>query len=59
MSTINPKQVWTRFVAWQDRLTMRVEINNLNDRTLRDIGLHRGNEFHMQSIPLLRVPGVF
>jgi uncharacterized protein YjiS (DUF1127 family) len=59
MSAITPKQIWTRFVTWQERLVSRVEINNLNERTLRDIGLRRDHERRMHSTPPLWVPGVY
>ncbi len=32
------------FVTWQERANSRIERTNLSDRTLRDIGLTRGNE---------------
>ena len=39
---------WTRiissFVTRMDRANFRIELRNLSDRTLRDIGLTRGNE---------------
>jgi len=50
MSTINrkPFRVWNNvrqgFVTWQDRVNLRVELRSLSDRTLRDIGLSRGDE---------------
>jgi uncharacterized protein YjiS (DUF1127 family) len=37
-------QLKDRFVTWQDRGNARIETRNLSDRTLRDIGLTRGNE---------------
>ena len=33
-----------RIDVWQDRANRRIELRNLSDRTLRDIGLSRGNE---------------
>ena len=50
MSPMNPnqlrqlRQLKHSFVAWHDRANSRVELRNLSDRTLRDIGLTRGNE---------------
>ena len=35
--------VWSRFVAWQLRRTTRLLLNSLDDRTLADIGLRRGD----------------
>jgi uncharacterized protein YjiS (DUF1127 family) len=46
MTTKNPNELgfWRRFVAWRDRVNARIALRNVNDRTLRDIGLSRGNE---------------
>jgi uncharacterized protein YjiS (DUF1127 family) len=50
MSKMNLKalRVWhcmkAAFTTWHDRANSRMELQNLNDRTLRDIGLSRGNE---------------
>lgn len=50
MSTINSNRirVWSqlthRFAVWQGRVNARIELNNLDDRLLRDIGLTRGSE---------------
>jgi uncharacterized protein YjiS (DUF1127 family) len=46
MSTMHQKRptIWHRFVTWQDSLGARVEVDGLNDRILRDIGLTRGGE---------------
>jgi uncharacterized protein YjiS (DUF1127 family) len=50
MSTMNLNQrgVWNQlkqsFLKWSERANSRIEQNNLNDRTLRDIGLSPGNE---------------
>jgi uncharacterized protein YjiS (DUF1127 family) len=38
------RQLKQDFMAWQDRATLQMEMRNLNERTLRDIGLTRGNE---------------
>ena len=38
------KQLKGRFVIWQDFGNARIETRILSDRTLRDIGLRRGNE---------------
>jgi uncharacterized protein YjiS (DUF1127 family) len=38
------QQIKAGFTTWQDRANSRMELQNLNDRTLRDIGLSRGNE---------------
>jgi uncharacterized protein YjiS (DUF1127 family) len=41
-------RLWRRvrqsFTAWQGRANARVELTNLTDGTLQDIGLSRGNE---------------
>ena len=34
--------VWSRFLAWQMRRTTRLLLSSLDDRTLADIGLRRG-----------------
>jgi uncharacterized protein YjiS (DUF1127 family) len=34
--------VWSRFLAWQMRRATRLILNSLDDRTLADIGLRRG-----------------
>jgi uncharacterized protein YjiS (DUF1127 family) len=34
--------VWRRFLAWQMRRATRLILNSLDDRTLADIGLRRG-----------------
>jgi uncharacterized protein YjiS (DUF1127 family) len=43
-----PLRVWRRltqgFVAWHDRACLRVDPQDLTDKTLRDIGLRRGDE---------------
>lgn len=46
MSATNSKHVgfWQRFVTWQERSHREIELNNLSDRSLRDIGLTRGDE---------------
>jgi uncharacterized protein YjiS (DUF1127 family) len=50
MSKTNLKafRVWQQmkaaFTTWQDGANSRMELRNLDDRTLRDIGLSRGNE---------------
>lgn len=50
MSTINSNsvRVWSQLThslaAWQGRVNARIELNNLDDRLLRDIGLTRGND---------------
>jgi uncharacterized protein YjiS (DUF1127 family) len=50
MSKTNLKafRVWQQmkaaFTTWQDGANLRMELRNLDDRTLRDIGLSRGNE---------------
>jgi uncharacterized protein YjiS (DUF1127 family) len=33
---------WRRFLAWQARRATRTILASLDDRTLHDIGLHRG-----------------
>ena len=38
------RQMKTAFTTWQDGANSRMELRNLDDRTLRDIGLSRGNE---------------
>jgi uncharacterized protein YjiS (DUF1127 family) len=38
------RSIWQRLVAWQDRVDVRIAARNLNDRSLRDIGLTRGRE---------------
>jgi uncharacterized protein YjiS (DUF1127 family) len=38
------KELKHSFVTRQDRTNCSVELRNLSDRTLRDIGLTRGNE---------------
>jgi uncharacterized protein YjiS (DUF1127 family) len=38
------KQVKDSFITRLDRANYRIELRNLSDRTLRDIGLTRGNE---------------
>jgi uncharacterized protein YjiS (DUF1127 family) len=38
------QQMKTAFTTWQDLTNSRMELRNLDDRTLRDIGLSRGNE---------------
>jgi uncharacterized protein YjiS (DUF1127 family) len=45
MTTINTwKRVKDSLVTWQDRANSHIELRNISDRTLRDIGLTRGNE---------------
>jgi uncharacterized protein YjiS (DUF1127 family) len=46
MSTPNSNHFgfWQRFVTWQDRSHRDIELRNLSDRSLRDIGLARGDE---------------
>jgi uncharacterized protein YjiS (DUF1127 family) len=41
MGTTNSNQIgfWQRFVTWQERSHREVELRNLSDRSLRDIGL--------------------
>jgi uncharacterized protein YjiS (DUF1127 family) len=47
-TNLNAFRVWQQmkaaFTAWQDGTDSRRELRNLDDRTLRDIGLSRGNE---------------
>jgi uncharacterized protein YjiS (DUF1127 family) len=38
------KKVRDSLFAWQERSYRNTELRNLSDRTLRDIGLVRGNE---------------
>ena len=38
------RQMKVAFTTWQDGASSRMELRNLDDRTLRDIGLSRGNE---------------
>jgi len=33
--------IWQRFVTWQHRVNTRVEVGDLSDTGLRDIGLAR------------------
>jgi uncharacterized protein YjiS (DUF1127 family) len=42
----NSKHVgfWQRFVTWQERSHREIDLNNLSDRSLRDIGLSRSDE---------------
>ena len=57
MSKTNLKafRVWQQmkvaFTTWQDRANSRMELRNMDDRTLRDIGLSRGNERGNFSLP--------
>jgi len=57
MSETNLKalRVWQQmkvaFTTWQDRANSRMELRNMDDRTLRDIGLSRGNERGNFSLP--------
>jgi uncharacterized protein YjiS (DUF1127 family) len=50
MNTMNlyPLRVWRRlkhsFTAWHARAGLRIELKDLTDSTLQDIGLWRGNE---------------
>ncbi len=44
-------QVKDRLVTWQDLANSRIEARNLSDRTLRDIGLTRGNERYYVASP--------
>jgi uncharacterized protein YjiS (DUF1127 family) len=46
MSTTSSNHVgfWQRFVTWQEHSHRDTELRNLSDRSLRDIGLSRGNE---------------
>jgi uncharacterized protein YjiS (DUF1127 family) len=43
-----PLRVWRRlthgFVAWHDRACLRVDLDDLTDSTLQDIGWWRGDE---------------
>jgi uncharacterized protein YjiS (DUF1127 family) len=51
MSKTNRKafSVWQQMksgvIVWLDRTNSRIEMRNLDDRTLRDIGLSRGSEW--------------
>jgi uncharacterized protein YjiS (DUF1127 family) len=51
MSKTNRKAfgVWQQMksgvIVWLDRANSRMEMRNFDDRTLRDIGLSRGNEW--------------
>jgi len=38
------RQMKVAFTTWQDGANSRMELRNLDDRTLRDIGLSRGND---------------
>jgi len=57
MSKTNLKafRVWQQmksgFIVWMDRANSRMEMQNLNDRALRDIGLSRGNERTNSRLP--------
>ncbi len=61
MSTTHQKQpsIWRRFLTWHGGMNARIELSNLNDRTLRDIGMRRGNERPLQPSSLFWIPGVF
>jgi len=43
-----PFRLWRRvrqsFAAWHDRANSRIELTDLTDSTLQDIGLTRGHE---------------
>ena len=52
------KQVKDSFLAWHDRACSHTELRNLSDRTLRDIGLRRGDERCYSTSPF-GVRGVF
>jgi uncharacterized protein YjiS (DUF1127 family) len=43
-----PFRLWRRvrqsFTAWHDRANSRIELSDLTDSTLQDIGLTRGHE---------------
>jgi uncharacterized protein YjiS (DUF1127 family) len=45
------RQVKQRFVTWQDRTNTRIEVRNLADPILRDIGLSRGGERFRPPLP--------
>lgn len=36
------RAVWSRFLTWQMRRATRLVLNSLDDRTLADIGMRRG-----------------
>jgi uncharacterized protein YjiS (DUF1127 family) len=38
------RRVRQNLVAWHDRANSRIELSDLTDRTLQDIGLTRGHE---------------
>jgi uncharacterized protein YjiS (DUF1127 family) len=38
------RRVRQNFAAWHDRANSRIELTDLTDRTLQDIGLTRGHE---------------
>jgi uncharacterized protein YjiS (DUF1127 family) len=42
---------WLRLWHWQGREGFRIELNDLSDNILRDIGLSRGNEQFRPAMP--------
>jgi uncharacterized protein YjiS (DUF1127 family) len=45
------RQFKHRFLAWQDGSSFRLELPNLSDDILRDIGLSRGTERFKPAMP--------
>ena len=52
-------RLWRRvrqsFAAWHDRANSRIELTDLTDSTLQDIGLTRGHE-RFGAAKLFRIP---
>ena len=42
---------WLRLWHWQDRANLRIELSDLSDSILRDIGLSRGSERVRPAMP--------
>ena len=42
---------WLRLRHWQDRAGLRIELSDLSDNILRDIGLSRRNEQFRPAMP--------
>jgi uncharacterized protein YjiS (DUF1127 family) len=42
---------WLRLWHWQDRASLRIELSDLSDSVLRDIGMSRGNERFRPAMP--------
>jgi uncharacterized protein YjiS (DUF1127 family) len=49
MNKMNPNRL--RVWHWHDRGNLRIELSDLSDSILRDIGLSRGNERFRPAMP--------